>query len=104
MDNFCGQTPVVAILTAMPPTSFDSRRPFTRAAGRAAGITDAMLRGPRFRSLFRNVHIRSDVVVRPTLYIEAALLLHPVTAFASHHSAATLYGLPVPDQHPPAGL
>lgn len=32
-----------------------------------------MLRGPGFRRLFTGVHIRSDVTVWPTTYIEAAL-------------------------------
>lgn len=81
----------------MTGARFDPRAPFTRAAARSAGITDAQLRGPGFRRLFTGVHIRSDVRVWPTTYIEAALLLHPPPAFASHHSAATVYDLPVPD-------
>jgi hypothetical protein len=80
-------------------TAIDLCRPFTRRQALTAGLTDAMLRGPRFRRLYRNAYIRSDVVVWPTLYVEAALLLHPASAFVSHHSAARLYGLPVPDSH-----
>jgi hypothetical protein len=83
----------------MPSRPFDSRRPFTRAAARRAGITDGMLRGPGFRRLYTGVHLRSDVRVWPTTYIEAALLLHPESAFASHSSAAELLRLPVPDDH-----
>jgi very-short-patch-repair endonuclease len=100
VDNFRGLRCSHGILTAMPPlTTLDTRSPFTRARALAAGITDAMLRGPAFRRLFRGVHIRSDVVLWPTVYAEAALLLHPASAFVSHHSAAEAYRLPVPDQH-----
>jgi len=80
-------------------TPLDTRRPFTRAAALAAGLTDTVLRGRGFRRLYRNVYLSSDVVLRPTIYIEAALLLHPPSAFASHHSAAQMYRLPVPDSH-----
>ena len=82
----------------MTAARFDPRVPFTRAAALRAGLTDSQLRGPGFRRLFTGVHIRSDVRVWPTTYIEAALLLHPPSAFASHHSAATVYDLPVPDE------
>jgi very-short-patch-repair endonuclease len=87
------------ILAAMPRTTLDTRSPFTRAQAVAAGVTDAMLRGPAYRRLFHGVHISSDVTLWPTVYAEAALLLHPATAFVSHHSAAESYRLPVPDQH-----
>jgi very-short-patch-repair endonuclease len=99
VDNFCGPCTPRGILAAMPLTTLDTRSPFTRAQAIAAGITDAMLRGPGYRRLFRGVHIRSDVTLWPTVYAEAALLLHPATAFVSHHSGAEAYRLPVPDQH-----
>jgi very-short-patch-repair endonuclease len=99
VDNFCGSCAPRGILAAMPIATLDTRSPFTRAQAVAAGITDAMLRGQGYRRLFRGVHIRSDVTLWPTVYAEAALLLHPATAFVSHHSAAEAYRLPVPDQH-----
>lgn len=83
----------------MPRLTFDPTTPFTRAAALRAGVTDAMLRGPGFRRLYTGAHISSDVRVWPTTYIEAALLLHPPSAFASHFSAAVIHRLPVPDDH-----
>lgn len=83
----------------MPRPTFDPTTPFTRAAALRAGLTDAMLRGPGFRRLYTGVHLDSDVRVWPTTYIEAALLLHPPSAFASHFSAAVIHRLPVPDDH-----
>ena len=47
------------------PTSFDTSRPFTRADALAAGISATMLRGSRFRRLFRGVYISADVPVNP---------------------------------------
>ncbi|MEP6815956.1 MAG: DUF559 domain-containing protein [Marmoricola sp.] len=69
--------------------------PFTRAEAVRAGIDPRVLRTSRFRRLFRSVYVDSrhiDQYVR----IRAALALHPPDAFASHHSAARVYGLPVP--------
>jgi very-short-patch-repair endonuclease len=81
--------------------SLDTRQPFTRAQAIAAGITPTMLRGPRFRQLFRGVYLDTRVgVPREEVRIRAALMVHPAGSFASHHSAAELYGLPVP--HSPA--
>ncbi len=80
-----------------PP--FDPTRPFRRADALKAGLTDAMLRGPGFRRLYTGVHLRSDVQLWPTTYVEAALLLHPASAFASHMSAGVIHRLPVPDDH-----
>ncbi len=74
----------------------DTRWPFTRAQATAAGITPAMLRGPRFTQLFRGVYVASGIPFHPEIRIRGALLTHPPDAFASHHSAADLYGLPVP--------
>jgi len=78
-------------------TVLDVRRPFTRADALAAGLTPKMLRGSRFRRLFRGVYISAKAPVNPLVRVQAALLLHPPTAFASHVSAARVYQLPVPD-------
>jgi very-short-patch-repair endonuclease len=83
-----------------PPVAageLDVRRPFTRADAVAAGIDPKTLRTSRFRRIFRGVYIGRDVVPTPRIRAEAALVLHPETAFVSHLSAARLYGLPVPD-------
>jgi hypothetical protein len=75
----------------------DTSRPFTRADAIAAGISPRLLRGSRFRRLFRRVYISADVPPDPRQLIVAGLLVHPAGARASHLSAAVVYGIPVPD-------
>ena len=78
------------------------RRPFTYADAMRAGVSAAALRGPRFRALFRGVHIHESVRPHPLVRVEAALLLHPPDAFASHASAGRVHGMPLPtlpDEH-----
>ena len=78
------------------PVTLELRRPFTRADALAAGISPAMLRGSRFRRIFRGVYVDARVPAHPLLAVEAALVLHPPGAFASHSSAAHAYGVPLP--------
>lgn len=78
------------------PEPLDRRRPFTRAEALAAGLTDRMLDGPRFRRVFTGVHVGAGVPLSPRVRAEAALRLHPPSAFLSHLSAARILGLPVP--------
>lgn len=78
------------------------RRPFTYADAMRAGVSAAALRGPRFRALFRGAHIHESVRPHPLVRVEAALLLHPPDAFASHASAGRVHGMPLPtlpDEH-----
>lgn len=67
--------------------SLDTRRPFTRADAIAAGIDPRLLRGSRFRRIFRGVYVDAAVADSPTLRTRAALCLFDPTAFASHASA-----------------
>lgn len=76
--------------------AFDVRRPFTRAQALANGITDRMLEGPAFRSLFRGVYISADVDLTPAVVAAAAVMLFPPGACVSHATAARLHELPVP--------
>jgi len=78
-------------------TDLDLRRPFTRADAMKAGLDPELLRGSRFRRIFRGVHILRSVEVSPFIRTQAALTIHPPTAFASHISAARVLRLPVPD-------
>lgn len=71
-------------------------RPFTRADACLAGVSEGVLRGSRFRRIFRGVYVRADVPETPMLRLDAALLLAPPGAVATHLSAADVYGLPVP--------
>ena len=82
----------------MPSASFDPQRPFLRAVGEAAGITSAELRGPRWRQLFRGVHVDASVRVDDHLRASAALLVAPRGAVVARHTAASLWGAePPPD-------
>jgi len=54
-----------------------------------------VLRGSRFRRLFRGVYVAAEVTVAAEIQAGAALALHPADAFASHQTAAALRGLPV---------
>lgn len=69
--------------------------PFTRTDAIAAGVTDAKLRGPRYRQLFRGVHILTSVELTLTIWVRAALLALPRDAVASHLTALRLYGLEI---------
>lgn len=76
--------------------TLDTKRPFTRADAVRAGISAKTLRGSRFRRLFRDVYIGSEVRDDLLHRVQGALLLHPPTAYASHFTAAELYGVVVP--------
>lgn len=77
--------------------ALDPKRPFTRADAIAAGISPKVLRGSRFRRIFRGVYVAPEIEVTPFVRTQAALAVHPGTAFASHTSAAHVFGIPVPD-------
>ncbi|QNN54119.1 endonuclease domain-containing protein [Nocardioides mesophilus] len=85
-------------MSAHPPWTnpFDERRPFLFAAGVRAGIPPSTLRGRRFRRLMLGVYLRADVAPDPVHMVVAALLVHPPRAYASHASAARVYGVPLP--------
>ncbi|HET6624919.1 MAG TPA: hypothetical protein VFG63_00885, partial [Nocardioidaceae bacterium] len=74
----------------------DTRWPFTRHQALSAGIPAGALRGPRYTQLFRGIYIQSRVPFHAEIRTRAALLAHPPRAFASYHSAAKQYHLPVP--------
>lgn len=81
----------------MSSHALHTRRPFTRADALAAGVSAKMLRGSRFRRLFRGIYIDSAVTVDDVVRTAAALALHPPDAFASHLSAARVLRIPVPE-------
>ena len=82
---------------AVPETQeLDVRRPFTRAQARAAGISDGVLRGPRFQRVCHGVYLCRSVDVSWRTRLDAVLLVHPPTAWASHASAGRVYGIPLP--------
>jgi hypothetical protein len=79
-----------------PEVTLVTSRPFTRADAVAAGLDMRVLRGSRFRRLFRGVYVASSAELTTKVRAQAALALHPETAFASHFTAAALRNLPVP--------
>lgn len=74
----------------------DIDRPFTRAAGLHAGLSDTAMQGRAFRRLFTGVYIHSGIPVTAALWSEAARLITPAGAFATHHTAARALGAIVP--------
>lgn len=71
-------------------------RPFGTAAAVAAGLDYHHLRGRRFRRLFRDVYVCTDIPDSLELWCDAASLLTPAGAAFSHGTAAQLFRLPVP--------
>jgi very-short-patch-repair endonuclease len=76
--------------------ALDTRRPFTRAAGILHGLSKKSLRGPRFRTLFRNVYVDATTPATPLQRVLGALTLFDDLAWASHASAARVYDVPIP--------
>ncbi|MCW2797723.1 hypothetical protein [Nocardioides sp.] len=74
----------------------DTKRPFTRADALAAGISPRLLRGSRFRRIFRGVHISSSVTPHDDERVTAALMLHPKDTWASHVTGAAWCRVAVP--------
>lgn len=74
-------------------------RPFTRAEARAAGISDRQLRGPDFQQLLGGIYLSSRIQDLSRPRAQAALMVHPADAVATHFTSARVLGAPVPD-HP----
>jgi very-short-patch-repair endonuclease len=65
--------------------------PFTRAYGRAAGLTDNQLESSRYRRLFHNVWVPSDLEDSRELRLEAARLVIPDRGVLWGLTAAWIY-------------
>jgi hypothetical protein len=72
--------------------ALDIRHPFTRADARAAGITVKELTSSRYQKVFYNLYVSADVVITPQIRARAALHLADPDSYASHHTAAELWG------------
>lgn len=80
-----------------PEAPFNPKRPFTRADAIAAGVSPKMLRGSRYRRIFRGVYVDAATPDTPLLRAEAALaLFSDRDAHASHLSAGRIHGVPLP--------
>ena len=77
---------------------FNDREPFSRAEARAAGISAKLLKSARYRRLFYDLYVSSEVVVTPVVRAKAILKICPPGSQASHFTAAELWGAIVPSQ------
>jgi hypothetical protein len=75
-------------------SEFSVRRPFLRRHGLAAGLGRSTLDGPGFRRILYGVLVAADVPDTPHLRAEAALICFFDSAFASHATAARIWGRP----------
>ena len=71
--------------------------PLTRAEALRLGYTLKQLRGPQFQRLFRGVYLPAGEAVSLLQRVRAALLIAPPGAYASHHTAACMWGAVSPE-------
>jgi hypothetical protein len=86
----------------LPDPTIDLTQPFLRSSALAAGVAPSVLRRSSYRRLFRGVYVAESTQVTPGVRARAALLLVDPGGFASHASAARVYGVPLPvlpDEH-----
>lgn len=74
----------------------DLTQPITRREALAAGLTVTELAGPRFRRLFHGLYLPAHVELTVLQRARAALKISPEGSFASHHTAAAIWGGWVP--------
>lgn len=75
----------------------NTSHPFSRAEALVAGLTDVDLRSRRFQRLFHGLYIRSGSKIGIQEMAAAALHICPPGSFASHETAAALWGASVAD-------
>ncbi|MEQ7009951.1 hypothetical protein ABN028_27620 [Actinopolymorpha sp. B17G11] len=73
-------------------------QPFLLREARQLGLSEDVVRGQRFRRVFRGVYVGAGTPDSVRLRAGAARLLLPDAAVFSHHTAAQLGDLPVPDE------
>ena len=78
--------------SSLSAPSLDTSQPFTRAEALVAGLTDVDLRSRRFQRLFHGLYIRSGSKIGVHQMAAAALHVSPPGSFASHETAAALWG------------
>lgn len=76
----------------------DSRHPFRRSEALAGGISIRELTGPKFQRVFHGVYVAAGVRLNDVERARAALMVFPA-AFASHATAARIWGGVVTDDH-----
>lgn len=76
-----------------------TRSPFSRAEAVQAGIDPLKLSGPKYQRIFRGIYVSMRVDADVRLRAQGAIRLAAPGGFASHHTAALIYGA-VPPQSP----
>jgi hypothetical protein len=77
------------------------KAPFTAAMAREHGVSVQTLRGRRFRRPWRGVYVWHELPQKLTTDVDAARLILPPTAMASHLTCVELLGASVPHTPPP---
>jgi hypothetical protein len=77
--------------------SLNTSQPFTRAEALAAGLTDVDLRSRHFQRLFHGLYLRSGIKIGVQQMAAAALHISPRGSYASHQTAAALWGASIGD-------
>ena len=72
-------------------------QPITRSEALRSGITDKQLWGPKFQRLFQGIYLPAGEAVCILQRARAALMIAPDGSYASHHTAALLWGAAPPD-------
>jgi hypothetical protein len=72
-------------------------QPFTRPEAFAAGITVDQLAGPRYQRLFHGLYLPAQLKITVVDRARAALKISPAESYASHHTAAEIWGGWVPE-------
>lgn len=78
--------------------TLDTKRPFTRAEAIRAGLTDEELSSRQFQRLFHGLYVRSSVKVGARELAAAALHVCPPGSYASHQTAAALWGAAIDEE------
>lgn len=83
-------------ITVLQSPVLDPRHPFSRADARAAGLPLSELLGSRYRRIIYDSYVLASVPVTWRLRAESALRVSGPGAYASHQTAAILWGGTVP--------
>lgn len=75
----------------------DTSHPFTRAEALAVGLTDVELHSRYFQRLFHGLYVRAGTNIGVQVMTAAALHICPPGSYASHETAAALWGASVGD-------
>ncbi len=74
----------------------DTRRPFSRAEARACRLPRSRLLSREFHKVCYDQYVAATVPITTRVKAQAAVNISPPGAFASHHTAAELWGAVVP--------